>query len=316
MKKKLKNIVEHRYYDLPSDFPAVLLSGDKWYISDIVSNRFHFHNCTEIGFCRSGSGTLLFDGDQKVPFKTGDISIIGQHNLHTTYSDPGTTSLWSYIFLDFSALLSDNLFMNAIENNIAQDYHLPSDMLFNEKEHRHIHFLAKSMFEELEHDATDMPIIFKATTLALYHHLERFYNEQTPLEQLDQIKLTYFVLKPAIDFIQSNYMDKIVIKDLADLCHLSENHFRRQFLSVMGTSPLAFLNFTRINKACVLLGSSNRPILTVAEAVGFYSMASFNRNFKDLLEVTPREYRKKVRRKTTLNIQQRIIQSYPGWTEA
>ena len=45
MPRSKRSIVEYRIYDLPLDLPVFCLSGDDWRISDVLSNRLHFHNC-------------------------------------------------------------------------------------------------------------------------------------------------------------------------------------------------------------------------------------------------------------------------------
>ena len=48
----------------------------------------------------------------------------------------------------------------------------------------------------------------------------------------------------------------------------------------------------RIGEACTLLSATSRPIAHIAGAVGYASFASFNRQFKALIGVTPRAYRR------------------------
>ena len=60
MPRNKRSIVEYRIYDLPLDLPVFCLSGEEWRISDVLSNRLHFHNCLEIGFCHTDSGFLGF----------------------------------------------------------------------------------------------------------------------------------------------------------------------------------------------------------------------------------------------------------------
>lgn len=88
MSKPKKIITEYRNYYLPLQFPAILLSGDYWKISDVPSGRLHFHNCLEIGVCHSDSGTLEFYGNP-LPFKEGDVTCIPRNIPHTTYSTRG-----------------------------------------------------------------------------------------------------------------------------------------------------------------------------------------------------------------------------------
>lgn len=111
--KKGKEIIEYRNYYLPSHFPLVFLSGPKWKISDIPSERLHFHNCLEIGICHSGSGTLRFCNGQEIHFFAGDITCIPRNTPHTTFSDPGANSRWSYLFFDPRQLFIDLLQPNS-----------------------------------------------------------------------------------------------------------------------------------------------------------------------------------------------------------
>lgn len=89
-------------------------------------------------------------------------------------------------------------------------------------------------------------------------------------------------------------MQQFSIEYLADLCHWSPTHFRRVFHDIMGTSPLDYVNNTRILKSCILLRSTEHSILDISEMVGFHSVSSFNRYFIKLMQMSPREYRKQM----------------------
>lgn len=127
--KKGKEIIEYRNYYLPSHFPLVFLSGPKWKISDIPSERLHFHNCLEIGICHSGSGTLRFCNGQEIHFFAGDITCIPRNTPHTTFSDPGTNSRWSYLFFDLRQLFIDLLQPNSPLFFLQQDVKSTSYLL-------------------------------------------------------------------------------------------------------------------------------------------------------------------------------------------
>lgn len=97
MPRKKKPVIEYRHYSLPIQFPVLLLSGDRWRISDIKSEHLHFHNHLEIGICYSDSGIMEIKGEA-VPFKAGDITFLPRFLPHTTYSSKDSASLWSYLF--------------------------------------------------------------------------------------------------------------------------------------------------------------------------------------------------------------------------
>jgi len=300
MSEKCKKITEYRMYDLPQDIPAILLTGDEWYISSEVSSRLHFHNCTEIGFCHSGGGVIEFENKKCLAFNEGDIAIISKHIPHTTYSDKGAKSLWSYMFVDFSGILQDALSGGDIHEGAA---------LFNKAKHPNIHYFAGCLMQELESKKSGWQQLFESVSLSLYYEFSRLHNEQSKSAAAPGS----FMLKSALDYIRDNYMNPISIGELADICRFSESHFRRQFNSTMGTSPHDFITATRISRACILLSTTNSSILNIAEAVGMSSIASFNRNFKRIIGQSPREYRSTSSKSRLGN--EHII-AYKGWMKA
>ena len=105
MARKKKPKIEFRYYRMPEETPFLALLGEKWvqnYGRDV--DYLHFHNYLEIGYCYSGTGTLVL-GEKDYRFSGEQFSIIPQNYLHTTNSDPDTLSRWEYLFIDVDAIL-------------------------------------------------------------------------------------------------------------------------------------------------------------------------------------------------------------------
>jgi len=317
MSKRTKSVVEHRFYNLPADIHAILLDGDKWYISDKKSNRMHFHNCDEIGFCHAGEGIIEFDNGNSVEFRAGDCTFIPRHLPHTTYSLGGTRSLWSYIFIDFNALLSDKLFHIPVGHDLSLDDVLRKNCVIKNEEFPDVFALCRLLLDEMRGGKEDWTFVFKSHAAALFFLIRRMYQTLRVASGVSEHAVSQcFEIRVAIQYIQNHYAEKIKVKDLSALCHLSENHFRRLFLAEMGASPLSYINFVRINQACTLLNTSNQSILSIAGNSGFNSVASFNRNFKDILGVSPRDYRKQIAVKSNSTLYQKLIRTYNGWTEA
>lgn len=57
---------------------------------------------------------------------------------------------------------------------------------------------------------------------------------------------------------------------------------------------IEYLNSVRIGLACKLLADKKHNIVGVAYEVGFNNLGNFNRQFKKIKNMTPREYRKKL----------------------
>lgn len=81
--------------------------------------------------------------------------------------------------------------------------------------------------------------------------------------------------------------------DLARECKTSETYVSKIINLYFGKSFPQLMNEHRIEDAKRLLRETDAPVKTVAEEVGFNSLPSFNRVFKDSTEFSPSQYRKK-----------------------
>ncbi|MBB3611439.1 AraC family transcriptional regulator [Rhizobium sp. BK602] len=89
-----------------------------------------------------------------------------------------------------------------------------------------------------------------------------------------------------------HYARAIPLEELADIAALSVSGLHRMFRRHTGTAISDYLMRMRIGDACARLSSSNQPIHHISDAVGYHSIANFNRQFKSLKSMTPREYRR------------------------
>ncbi|WP_322008006.1 helix-turn-helix domain-containing protein [Paraburkholderia tropica] len=99
-------------------------------------------------------------------------------------------------------------------------------------------------------------------------------------------------LRAVVDYMQANLSKSMTLKELADLACLSEFHFARCFKDATGSSPYRYLLERRIATAAGLLTTDDRPIKTIAYAVGFSSARHFSASFKATLGKSPLEYRR------------------------
>jgi AraC-like DNA-binding protein len=93
-------------------------------------------------------------------------------------------------------------------------------------------------------------------------------------------------------YIHQHLDAKISLHDLADMACLSPDYLSKQFLKVMGVRPMDYVNRTRIERAQMLLITTDLPIKQIAEKVGIYSNSHFSTLFKKETLSTPEEYKK------------------------
>ena len=308
MAKPKKTVIEYRNYELPMNFPVLLLTGDRWHISDIKSGKLHFHNCLEIGVCHTDSGFIEFN-NTPVSFKAGDMTFISRNVPHTTYSSKGEASLWSYIFIQPDELLKgvfdDSYPYAEVFVDMLQNFQL----ILNKEQYPDVYSILSMIMYELEHKGVNYQLSVKGLVLALFMKLMRIHsaNKGTELTNKD-IHENAIVISPALDYIKENYMMNFSMEELADMCHLSQTHFRRVFHEIMNTSPLNYLNTTRILQSCILLRTTEESILSISERVGFRSVSSYNRHFSEIMGTQPSEWRHSMAK-----VDNASILEYTGW---
>lgn len=296
MPKPRHIVTEYRNYYLPVDFPLLLLTGEHWKISDIPSSRLHFHNCLEIGVCHSWGGTMKFYSNP-LRFKAGDVTCVPRNIPHTTWSDKGDESLWSYLYLDPQIMFRDMLPPSEGEPDLSLSTYQNIRHILPKNDFPKIYALVMDVIEELNAARPNYKLCVKGLLLALCIELNRIQEEENASAALMpppteiSVPENALVISPALNYIEDNYATQFSMEKLAEVCGLSPTHFRRVFHSIMNMSPLNYLNSTRIMKACNLLRGTEESILTISEMVGFASVSSFNRHFQDVIHQTPREYR-------------------------
>ncbi len=95
----------------------------------------------------------------------------------------------------------------------------------------------------------------------------------------------------ARQYLEKNYQDPIKIRDCSRVLHMSESSVYRLFERHFNESFSEHLKSFRIGKACELLVNSQVPISLVAEQSGFTNLSNFNRQFKTIKGMTPRDFR-------------------------
>ncbi|MGB8455215.1 MAG: AraC family transcriptional regulator [Anaerocolumna sp.] len=110
----------------------------------------------------------------------------------------------------------------------------------------------------------------------------------SPISLMDGCNLMQKILL----YVMEHYREPISLKVLAHTLGTSTYYISRIFADKIGCNFNYYVNSLRISHAQHLLKNKSIPITTVAFECGFESQRSFNRAFKQICNVTPRDYRK------------------------
>lgn len=100
-------------------------------------------------------------------------------------------------------------------------------------------------------------------------------------------------IERVLDHIHAHYRERIGIETLADVAALSISGFHRLFRRHTRLTVTDYVAQLRVGEACALLVNSQKPIASIADEVGYPSLANFNRQFRAMKATTPREFRRR-----------------------
>lgn len=104
-------------------------------------------------------------------------------------------------------------------------------------------------------------------------------------------------IQDAITYINENYASDLTLQLVADQCCISREHFSRTFHKKVGMKFREYLMRMRLQHACNMLIYTNEQVLNIAVNTGFQGLRGFNRQFKEVFNITPMEYRKALKKK-------------------
>jgi AraC-like DNA-binding protein len=100
-----------------------------------------------------------------------------------------------------------------------------------------------------------------------------------------------FRIEDAVRYIQDHYADDHSLPGLASRFGLNPSYLSRLFARHTGVPLFAYVNRIRIQKSCLLLKRSTLSIVEIAFSVGYNNLSHFNRYFRRIMGMSPREYR-------------------------
>ncbi|MGL6261513.1 helix-turn-helix domain-containing protein [Vibrio sp. WXL103] len=255
--------------------------------SSEFEHPYHFHHETELVFITRGFGKVLI-GNTTCDFQAGDIFLIGSNVPHRFQTAHGEKQpLFSYV-LQFTPDCFGSLFTETPElDRIAK-------MISHAKHGMVIRHAPESLFSSMTELIQAKGVSSVITFLRLLSEVN--INAQleflsTQIEQDTEIQSTTKI-HASIEWINSNYHREINLDDIAQQTHMNKNAFCRAFKAQTGTSPMSYITQVRIEAAANLLLKSAKGIADIGFSVGFPTVSSFNRNFKQIKGVSPSMYRK------------------------
>lgn len=123
---------------------------------------------------------------------------------------------------------------------------------------------------------------------ALNSFIDLVYSTQ------DARKITQ--IRPAINYIDANFDKQISLADIAHASHLSVSRLAHVFKEQMNITIIDYLTSVRIERAKQLLLATSQSCTEICFQVGYNNQSYFTRTFKELVGMSPRQFRENNRR--------------------
>jgi len=278
-------------YSLPEEFPIIVKEGG-CIDPQVPISDLHIHDSLEVGYCHEGSGIFVV-GEKVFPYAQGDIVIINDYELHEPRNNAGHPIRHAFVWMDPVRLVG----VMAAEADCLRTDRLCGPNFRNilpEREYPNIAYCVRRIIEEMTSKAGDYRSMVRSLTWTLMLHLSRMDGlaEEHPAPRSRDALLR---VAPALHYLPRHLSSPLDIPRLAEMCHTSVTHFHRLFSMAVSTTPLNYLTSLRIRMASALLVSTGEPIINIAADVGYSALCSFNRNFRVIMGMSPREYRQAAR---------------------
>lgn len=255
--------------------------------------HLHRHQEIQLTLILKGSGTLVVD-NRIHTFTKGDFFILGSGQPHLFRDDEKTVKPPRK-----SGIHTLNLFF-APQGNIGPLFELPE---------------MAAIVKWLEYTSTGLKMIHPDTRL-IEHHFRQVQNADSSGRLVHFIRMLQYLvddkrwltlsnakvskysemegtrMDDIYQFTMRHFMREISLEEIAGIAYMTPQAFCRYFKKHTLKTFTRFVNEIRVNEACrLLLSDKNRAISNVAYQCGFNNAVTFNRVFRDIMEMSPTKYR-------------------------
>lgn len=283
--------MESRYfiYDLEQD---LLIRCERWTPKTFVET-FHWHRSFEIGYCLSGGGHFYF-GDKVYPVRQGDIFIVNNLERHIAQSDEADPSRFLFVYFDPLLLEQEReLMLPFIYSPLRFSNRMPGSLpLAGEIGELLLRLEQENAARQPAYRSMMQCLLLQICTLVLRH-----YHSMLVKEDFVEVYSQYNHVKPALDYMHEHFRHSLELVDIARVLNLSTSRSRHLFKEALGEGFKAYLLHLRVNEAKRLLTQSEQSVTEISLSCGFQSHNPFYRAFKDIVGMTPQEYRERSREK-------------------
>lgn len=250
----------------------------------------HWHDEIEI-LCVERGKLQIQVGNQVLEGNAGELFVFGPGELHAA-TPVGEKSEFRVMIFSPEILCgpeTDSIRLAYMGPMVAGTLILPRKIALAEPDGAEIHECFEEVFGFMQERKAYYQLMVKSRLLELFAYL--LPKAQHLPSSLGKKESIAGEIKKVISYIREQYASPITLKELADICDMSEGHFCRIFKQYTMKTPIQYINGVRLSQAMELLLKTDRKIAEIAADTGFRSQSYFIAVFRESVGVTPSAYR-------------------------
>ncbi len=283
----IKNFVLSYYKNSAQDFHIQKVE------KVVDAQKPHTHDYFQIYYIAKGSLTHYL-GNSSSHLSHGDMFIIPPNTTHHIIPYPDT------VFYSFS-FMSDFLGEQTKANRLALNFlriiqssdekKIRAKISLNSENILYIESIMEHILDEFEEKPHGYDETIRAYSIILITMLERAYLDTVEHELPNYFESNKQYVLHCIEYIQNNFADDLSLEEMSKRSTLSKSSFCTIFYNLTGKSFNNYLNMCRIKKATEYIKKGYK-ITAVYGLCGYNDFSTFYRNFKKIMGVSPKEYKK------------------------
>ena len=139
---------------------------------------------------------------------------------------------------------------------------------------------------------SDDELYLGALGRVLVHELARLHRGVRAPKTQVRGGLASWQQRVVVEHIEKHLSETLQLATLAELVHLSPQHFCRAFKQSLGLPPVRYHGSRRIERAKLLLAQAGLPVTEIGLTLGYSETSSFSAAFRRATGLTPTAYRR------------------------
>ncbi|OMP31917.1 AraC family transcriptional regulator [Mangrovimonas sp. DI 80] len=256
-------------------------------IAPVFYDQLHQHEEFQLSFIVEGNGTLIV-GDSVNHYSKGDFLVIGTNLPHVFRSNLQAEKDSHMLSLFFTKASFGKHFFELDELKELHPFFKRAEHGFKVTSNQN---QTKNLFLQLEQCSKLNRFLILLELLQLassseFKSLSSFVYEKTYTDTEGTR------MRDIMEFTVNNYQKDISLEEVSGIAKMTKNAFCKYFKKRTNKSYFTFLNELRIENACRLLQSNkHHTIAEVSYLCGYNNISNFNRQFKNVKTVSPKQFR-------------------------